>query len=120
MRFVQYEMKLADLLRLNDLSITSVIAIGQKIKVNRRIPMLEIMAQKLEEKSAKTEPKKTAPAPKEQDIKVEVEEVRNISSVETDKSFYIRIGFTGFGKIGRASPSQCRPQAGIGQLRQIK
>jgi len=85
----QYEMKLADLLRLNDLSITSVIAIGQKIKVNRRIPMLEIMAQKLEEKSAKTEPKKPTTTPKEQDVKVEVEEVRKISSVEADKSFYI-------------------------------
>lgn len=86
---LRYEMKLADLLRLNNLSITSVIAIGQKLKVNRRIPMLEIMAQKLDEKNAKTEPKKSAPVSKEQDIKVEEEEVRKISSVEADKSFYI-------------------------------
>ncbi|MEK6547114.1 MAG: LysM peptidoglycan-binding domain-containing protein, partial [Bacteroidota bacterium] len=85
----RYEMKLADLLRLNEMNLSSMITIGQKIKVNRRIPMLEIIAQKLEEKSAKEEPAKkvqTAPA---QDFKVEVEEVRKISSNDSEKSFYI-------------------------------
>ncbi len=85
----RYEMKLVDLMRLNDLNVTSMITIGQKIKVNRRVPMLEIIAQKLEEKNAKAEPSKTIPATKEEDFKVEVEEVRKISSTESDKSFYI-------------------------------
>ena len=85
----QYEMKLPELLRLNDLNVSSMITIGQKIKVNRRVPMLEIIAQKLDEKSAKTEPAKKAPAIQEQDFKVEVEEVRKISSNDSEKSFYI-------------------------------
>ena len=83
----KYEMKLADLLRLNNLSMSSMVTIGQKIKVNRRIPMLEIISQKLDEKS-KNEPQKPTP-PVEVDIKVEEEEVRKISSTETGKSFYI-------------------------------
>lgn len=85
----KFEMKLADLLRLNDLTVTSMITIGQKIKVNRRVPMLEIIAQKLEEKNAKAEPVKASIATREVDFKVEVEEVRKISSTESDKSFYI-------------------------------
>lgn len=84
----KYEMKLADLLQLNSLTMTSVIAIGQKIKVNRRIPMLEIIAQKMDEKSKK-EPQKTVNLPNEPDIKVEVEEVRKITSSDPEKSFYI-------------------------------
>jgi len=84
----KYEMKLADLLHLNNLSMSSMVTIGQKIKVNRRIPMLEIISQKLEEKS-KNEPKTSLPATKDPDIKVEAEEVRQISSNDSEKSFYI-------------------------------
>jgi len=51
--------------------------------------MLEIIAQKLDEKSAKTEPARKSPATQEQDFKVEVEEVRKISSNDSEKSFYI-------------------------------
>ncbi len=85
----QYEMKLADLLRLNNMNLSSMITIGQKIKVNRRVPMLEIIAQKLEEKSAKEEPVKKVKPTQEQDFKVEVEEVRKISSNDSEKTFYI-------------------------------
>jgi membrane-bound lytic murein transglycosylase D len=84
----RYDMKLGDLLQLNNLSVTSMVSIGQKIKVNRRIPMLEIITQKLDEKS-KSEPQKEIPKIVEPDIKVEVEEVRKISSNDTEKSFYI-------------------------------
>jgi membrane-bound lytic murein transglycosylase D len=79
-------MKLGELLKLNGIDQTSVIQIGQKIKVNRRIPMLEIIAQKLDEKS------KNAPAV-EKSIEVApvvvVEETRKIETIEPKKSFYI-------------------------------
>ena len=84
----KYEMKLADLLHLNNLSMSSIVTIGQKIKVNRRVPMLEIISQKMDEKS-KNEPQKPTTPVSEVEIKVEEEEVRKISSKETEKSFYI-------------------------------
>jgi LysM repeat protein len=67
---------------------SSIVTIGQKIKVNRRVPMLEIISQKMDEKS-KTEPQKPTTPVSEVEIKVEEEEVRKISSKETEKSFYI-------------------------------
>ena len=84
----KYEMKLADLLHLNNLSMSSIVTIGQKIKVNRRVPMLEIISQKMDEKS-KNEPQKPTTPVSEVEIKVEEEEVRKISSKEPAKSFYI-------------------------------
>lgn len=83
----KYEMKLGDLLKLNGIDQTAVIQIGQKIKVNRRIPMLEIIAQKLDEKS------KSAPAVEKivspAQAVVVVEEARKIETIEPKKSFYI-------------------------------
>lgn len=82
----KYEMKLGDLLKLNRIDQNAVIQIGQKIKVNRRIPMLEIIAQKLDEKS-KNAPiieKNVAPAPV-----IVVEETSKIETIEPKKSFYI-------------------------------
>ncbi|MEY4647438.1 MAG: hypothetical protein RIQ98_1274 [Bacteroidota bacterium] len=67
---------------------SSIVTIGQKIKVNRRVPMLEIISQKMDEKS-KNEPQKPTTPVSEVEIKVEEEEVRKISSKETEKSFYI-------------------------------
>ncbi len=83
----KYEMKLGELLKLNGIDQTAVIQIGQKIKVNRRIPMLEIIAQKLDEKSknAPVVEKTVAPA---QPVVV-VEETRKIETIEPKKSFYI-------------------------------
>ncbi len=83
----KYEMKLGELLKLNGIDQTAVIQIGQKIKVNRRIPMLEIIAQKLDEKSknAPAAEKTVAPA---QPVVV-VEETRKIETIEPKKSFYI-------------------------------
>jgi membrane-bound lytic murein transglycosylase D len=82
----KYEMKLGELLKLNGIDQNAVIQIGQKIKVNRRIPMLEIIAQKLDEKSknAPVAEKTVAPAPV-----VVVEETRKIETIEPKKSFYI-------------------------------
>ena len=83
----KYEMKLGELLKLNGIDQTAVIQIGQKIKVNRRIPMLEIIAQKLDEKNKNTPAveKTVAPAPP---VVVE-EEKRKIETIITKKSFYI-------------------------------
>ncbi|MFD3393546.1 LysM peptidoglycan-binding domain-containing protein [Aquirufa sp. OSTEICH-129V] len=82
----KYEMKLGELLKLNGIDQNAVIQIGQKIKVNRRIPMLEIIAQKLDEKSknAPVIEKTVATAPV-----VVVEEMRKIETIEPKKSFYI-------------------------------
>lgn len=82
----KYEMKLGELLKLNGIDHNAVIQIGQKIKVNRRIPMLEIIAQKLDEKSknAPVAEKTVAPTPV-----VVVEETRKIETIEPKKSFYI-------------------------------
>ncbi len=82
----KYEMKLGELLKLNGIDQNAVIQIGQKIKVNRRIPMLEIISQKLDEKSknAPVAEKTVAPAPV-----VVVEETRKIETIEPKKSFYI-------------------------------
>lgn len=82
----KYEMKLGELLKLNGIDQNAVIQIGQKIKVNRRIPMLEIIAQKLDEKS------KSAPVVEKivtQAPVVVVEETRKIETIEPKKSFYI-------------------------------
>lgn len=82
-----YEMKLADLLKLNKLDITSMITIGQKINVSRRIPMLEIITQKLDLKSSLSPRKELANTTV--DIQVEEEDVRKINTKQTEKSFYI-------------------------------
>ena len=82
----KYEMKLGELLKLNGIDQNAVIQIGQKIKVNRSIPMLEIIAQKLDEKS------KNAPVAEKtvtQAPVVVVEETRKIETIEPKKSFYI-------------------------------
>jgi LysM repeat protein len=82
----KYDMKLGELLKLNGIDQTAVIQIGQKIKVNRRIPMQEIIAQKLDEKNknAPAEEKATVVAPV-----VVAEETRKIETIEPKKSFYI-------------------------------
>ncbi|MHA8068720.1 LysM peptidoglycan-binding domain-containing protein [Aquirufa ecclesiirivi] len=49
----KYEMKLPDLLKLNGLEMSSLISLGQKIKVARKIPMLELIAEQLDEKAKK-------------------------------------------------------------------
>lgn len=82
----KYEMKLGELLKLNGIDQNAVIQIGQKIKVNRRIPMLEIIAQKLDEKS------KSAPVVEKivtQAPVVVIEKTRKIETIEPKKSFYI-------------------------------
>ncbi len=83
----KYEMKLGELLKLNGIDQTAVIQIGQKIKVNRRIPMLEIIAQKLDEKSKNAPVVEKTVAPEQPEVVVE--ETRKIETIEPKKSFYI-------------------------------
>ncbi len=47
----QYGMTLAGLLNLNNLSMSSLLSIGQPIKYVRKIPMIELISKKLDEKS---------------------------------------------------------------------
>ncbi len=84
----KYGMKLGDLLVLNDLNINSLIIIGQKIKVSRKIPMLEIIAKKLDQRT------QNSPLPKADKTavdnpKVVEESVRKIETREEKNSFYI-------------------------------
>lgn len=83
----KYNMKLPELLRLNDMNMQSMLMLGQKIKVMRKVPMLEIIAQKLDQKSQNTPEKKENKA--ETEIKRVKEEVRKVETKEEKTSFYI-------------------------------
>jgi len=74
-------------LRLNDMNMQSMLMLGQKIKVMRKVPMLEIIAQKLDQKSQNTPEKKESKA--ETEIKRVKEEVRKVETKEEKTSFYI-------------------------------
>lgn len=54
----KYGMSLNGLLELNNLSMTSLLSIGQPIKYLRRIPMIELISQKLDEKARNAKPGK--------------------------------------------------------------
>ena len=84
----KYNMKLPELLRLNDMNMQSMLMLGQKIKVIRKVPMLEIIAQKLDQKSQNTPDKKLESKP-DTDIKRVKEEVRKVETKEEKTSFYI-------------------------------
>ena len=49
----KYGMGLSELLNLNNLSMESLLSIGQSIKYERKIPMIELLSKKLDEKSKK-------------------------------------------------------------------
>ncbi len=53
----KYEMKLPELLKLNGFDMKTMIMLGQKVKVKRLVPMLEVISQQLDKK-AKNAPKK--------------------------------------------------------------
>jgi membrane-bound lytic murein transglycosylase D len=53
----QFEMKLPELLKLNGFDMKTMLMLGQKIKVKRVVPMLEVISQQLDKK-AKNAPKK--------------------------------------------------------------
>jgi LysM repeat protein len=83
----KYEMKLPELLKLNGFDMKTMITLGQKIKVKRAVPMLEVISQQLDKK-AKNAPKK------ENNIviiekKKEEEPARNITTSEKGNSFII-------------------------------
>ena len=84
----QYGMKLSDLLALNNISMNTMIQLGQKIKVSRKIPMLEIMAKKLDQKSQNSSLKKIEVVEKDRP-KILDESVRKIETREEKNSFYI-------------------------------
>jgi membrane-bound lytic murein transglycosylase D len=83
----KYNMKLPELLRLNDMNMQSMLMLGQKIKVTRKVPMLEIIAQKLDQKS-QNEPEKKETKPSNE-IKRVKEETRKVETKEEKTSFYI-------------------------------
>lgn len=83
----KYEMKLPELLKLNGFDMKTMIMLGQKVKVKRLVPMLEVISQQLDKK-AKNAPKK------ENNIvilekKKEEEPARNITTSEKGNSFII-------------------------------
>lgn len=83
----KYEMKLPDLLKLNGFDMNEMIMLGQKVKVKRLVPMLEVISQQLDKKS------KNAPK-KENNIVIiektkEEEPSRNITTSEKGNSFII-------------------------------
>ena len=83
----KYNMKLPELLRLNEMNMQSMLMLGQKIKVTRKVPMLEIIAQKLDQKSQNApEKKETTPS---NEIKRVKEETRKVETKEEKPSFYI-------------------------------
>jgi len=83
----KYNMKLPDLLRLNDMNMQSMIMLGQKIKVSRKVPMLEIISKKLDLKSQNT-PEKKENKPSDE-IKRVNEEIRKVETKEEKTTFYI-------------------------------
>ncbi|MHA8099841.1 LysM peptidoglycan-binding domain-containing protein [Aquirufa aurantiipilula] len=84
----KYEMKLPDLLKLNDLEMSSMISLGQKIKVSRKIPMLELIAEQLDEKAKKSpNSARVNEAIEKQEEKIAEEPKVNIKS--TGNSVYI-------------------------------
>ena len=83
----KYVMKLPKLLKLNGFDMKTMIMLGQKIKVKRVVPMLEVISQQLDKK-AKNAPKKennivTIEKTKDQ------EPARNITTSEKGNSFII-------------------------------
>ncbi|MHA8062078.1 LysM peptidoglycan-binding domain-containing protein [Aquirufa beregesia] len=84
----KYEMKLPDLLKLNGLEMSSLISLGQKIKVSRKIPMLELIAEQLDEKA-----KKATFSPRNNEAKEKQEEIipeePKVTIKSTGSSVYI-------------------------------
>ncbi len=82
----KYDMKLPDLLKLNGLEMSAMISLGQKIKVLRKIPMLELIAEQLDEKA-----KKSPAQVKEVKEKIEetVAEEPKVNIKSTSNSVYI-------------------------------
>jgi len=87
----QYGMSLAALLELNDLNMSSLLSLGQAIKYERKIPMVELISKKMDEKS------KYAKAKTEEIIEVpenkvaETEEIQGPRKIETksDKESFL-------------------------------
>lgn len=83
----KYDMKLPELLKLNGFDMKTMIMLGQKIKVKRQIPMLEIISLQLDKK-AKNAPKKEYNIVIVEKNKVG-EVARTISNSEKENSFII-------------------------------
>lgn len=76
----KFDMKLPELLKLNDLEMSSVISLGQKIKIVRKIPMLELIAEQLDEKAKKAPVKVVESKEKQEEAIVEEPKVTIKSS----------------------------------------
>jgi membrane-bound lytic murein transglycosylase D len=76
---LKYNMSLDAILKLNNLEMNSLLSIGQTIKYARKIPMLELISQKLDEKAQKMAEK----LPKKE---IEYDEKESISDIKEDYS----------------------------------
>lgn len=83
----QYGMKLPEILKLNGFDMKTMIMLGQKIKVKRVVPMLEIISRQLDKK-AKSAPKKESNLNIIEQLKEE-EPARSINTSEKGNSFII-------------------------------
>jgi membrane-bound lytic murein transglycosylase D len=80
-------MKLPEILKLNGFDMKTMIMLGQKIKVKRVVPMLEIISRQLDKK-AKSAPKKESNLNIIEQLKEE-EPARSINTSEKGNSFII-------------------------------
>ena len=80
----KYEMKLPELLKLNGFDMKTMIMLGQKVKVKRLVPMLEVISQQLDKKA------KNAPKKENNIVILEKEEpTRTIHTIEKANGFII-------------------------------
>jgi len=88
----KYGMSLSSLLELNNLSMTSLLSIGQPIKYFRKIPMIELISKKLDEKSKNAKPLKEEIVegnPSKSEEKEEIIGPRKINTKLEKESFII-------------------------------
>lgn len=82
----KYGMTLESMLKLNNLDMNSLLSIGQPIKYFRKIPMLELISQKLDEKAQKMAeklPKKEEIEVVEKELTPEIKEDYSVRKVST-------------------------------------
>lgn len=88
----KYGMSLSSLLELNNLSATSLLSIGQPVKYFRKIPMIELISKKLDEKSKNAKPFKEEMIEENLSKSEEKEEIngpRKINTTLEKESFII-------------------------------
>ncbi len=87
----QYGMSLNSLLELNNLHMTSLLSIGQSIKYERKIPMIELISKKLDEKSKRSKSEKEEVIDENEPKSNAIEEIKGDRKITTkvDKESFI-------------------------------